>query len=935
MVFNSEQGRTGKMLRLRRGILFVFLVAQIIPAYAQKYVGNFRSFSASGKKISIQSDSSGFVFVFYKPNLVRVDFLPTLSTTFDSSVVVVQDTTMPVSYIIADSDSTLAIETSSLSILCRKFPLRIGFYSTNGQFIIGEPLSGGAAISQSERIANFSIQPNEHFYGTGERGMSLDLCGEAFDSYNEQHGGYGAPAPSTMNINIPFIISTNNYGIYFENTYEGQFDVGSSNPNVLTYTADGGELSYYFIYDSTMKNVLSDYTWLTGRAPLLPKWAYGYIQSKYGYRNVTDASQMIQRMRNDGIPCDAIILDLYWYQNMGDLSWNTSLWPNPSQITSNFLSQGFKTIVITEPYIVQSSSNFADANGNGYFADNSSYQAYILSNWWSCGCNAGLLDITNPVAQSWWWSKYYSIFSTGVSGLWTDLGEPERDYSDMLFYGGSDSRIHNIYDFLWAKTLFDGFNSSFPNKRLFNLTRSGYAGIQRFGVVTWSGDVSKTFGGLAVQLPFLLNMGMSGIAYHNSDIGGFDNGNTTAELYTRWMEFGAFCPVMRAHGYDGDNGTEPWTFGTATEDIVRKMIELRYSLLPYNYTMAHETFESGIPLARPLILEYPGDPNVYDESSAYMWGDNILVAPVVQSGEKSQTFYLPAGRWFDYWTDKIYNGGTTVSVDAPLNEVPLFIKAGSIIPMQQVMNYVDEFPADTMVLAIYPDPNAVSTFSVYEDDGKTLDYQNGASASTQFSESMGSSGNRSRMQISVGASIGSYDGKPANRVYVCEIHKVSYLPAGAEVSNLVSGENSGLGLCSSVDSLNSSASGYFYDTSAQILYVKTSADADSEYSIVIDSVDVAGVKDNSNLPSGYRLGQNFPNPFNPSTIISYDLPKASHVLLVVYDDLGRKVRTLVDQQKPAGSYQVVFDASDLPSGMYFYKITAGAFTATKKLVLVK
>lgn len=898
-------------------------------------MGNFKSFSVAGKSIEVRTDTSAFRFIFYKPNLVRVDFLPSQATTFDTSVVVIQDTTTPVSYSIADSDSTLALETCSLSIVCRKFPLRIGFYSADGQFIVGEPLSGGAAFHQSERITNFSIQPNEHFYGTGERGVSLDLRGQAFDSYNVQHGGYGAPAPSTMNVNVPFIMSTNNYGIYFENTYEGHFDVGSLNPNVLTYTADGGELSYYFIYDSAMKNVLSDYTWLTGRAPLLPKWAYGYIQSKYGYRNVTDASQMIQRMRTDSIPCDAIILDLYWYQNMGDLSWNTSSWPNPTQITSNFLSQGFKTIVITEPYIVQSSSNFADANSIGYFAINSSYQAYVLSNWWSCGCNAGLLDITNPAAQSWWWSKYNSIFSTGVSGLWTDLGEPERDYSDMKFYGGSDSKIHNIYDFLWAETLFNGFNSSFSNKRLFNLTRAGYAGIQRFGVVTWSGDVSKTFGGLAVQLPLLLNMGMSGIAYHNSDIGGFDNGNTTPELYTRWMEFGAFCPVMRAHGYDGDNGTEPWTFGASTEGIVRKMIELRYSLIPYNYTMAHETFESGLPLARPLVLEYPDDPDVYNEGVAYMWGDNILVAPIVQSGQTTQTFYLPQGRWLDYWTDKIYNGGTTINVAAPLNEVPLFIKAGSIIPMQPVMNYVDEFPADTMQLAIYPDPNVTSTFSVYEDDGKTLNYKNGASASTQFSESMSPSGNQSTMQISIGASTGSYDSKPANRVYVCEIHKVSYFPAGAKVSNVGSDQNSRLRLFSSIDSLNSSVSGYFYDTSANILYVKTSANADSEYSILIDSVGLNSIEQNSSIPSGYKLEQNFPNPFNPTTTISYELSATGYVTLKVYDLLGREVRTLVRETERPGRHEVSFDGSRLSSGIYLLQLTSGSFRQSKAMVLLK
>ncbi|MCL4510346.1 MAG: DUF5110 domain-containing protein [Bacteroidetes bacterium] len=918
-------------------ILSFFLLSSA-SASAQTYLGDFTSYSTSGKSVTVQAGSSALRFVFYKPNLVRVDFLPTLSTTFDTSLVVVQDTTQLVSYSVADSDSTFVLSTSSLRIICQKFPLRVAFYNVGDQLLLEEPILGGMSSYQSERIANFSIQPNEHFYGTGERGMSLDLRGQAFDSYNEQHGDYGSPAPPTMNVNIPFIISTNNYGLYFDDTYKGHFDIGNSNPNQITYTVYGGELSYYFIYDLSMSDVLSDYTWLTGRAPLLPKWAYGYIQSKFGYRNVTDATQMIQRMRNDSIPCDAIILDLYWFQNMGDLTWNINSWPNPSQITSNFLSQGFKTIVITEPYIVQPSINFSTADADGYLAKNSSNQSYILPNWWSCGCNAGLLDITNPAAQSWWWSKYYSIFSTGVSGLWTDLGEPERDYSDMQFYMGPDLKIHNIYDFLWAKTLFNGFSKSFPNERMFNLTRSGYAGIQRFGVVTWSGDVSKTFGGLAVQLPMLLNMGMSGMAYHNSDIGGFTgNQPTTPELYTRWMEFGAFCPVMRAHGYDGLGGTEPWAFNStnpATENIVRNIIRLRYSLLPYNYTMAHETYTSGIPLSRPLILEYPGDQNVYNESSAYMWGDDFLVAPVVQSGQAVQTFYLPQGKWINFWNDEVYTGGTSVTVQAPIDEVPLFVKAGSIIPMQPVMNYTGEFPADTIMLAIYPDPNTTSTFTLYEDDGKTLDYQSGAFAATTFEETLISTGNSNNMQISIGASVGNYNGKPSRRVYICEIHKISYQPAGVVF------QNSFLPKRSTYDSLRSNDSGYYYDGSSSILYVKISAGADSAYSISVDSV-----KQNPGNPSGCQLEQNFPNPFsatggsaqggNPSTTIRFLLSSRQKAKLTVFDTLGREVALLLDGEVDAGEHSVVFNAQNLSSGVYFYRLTAGAFQQTKAMVLIK
>ena len=855
--------------------------------------------------------------------------MPTLSTVFDSSLVVIRDTNMSPTPTVSVQDSSIAVETTSLKIIVSKFPVRLAFYDASNRLLTSEPAAGGIGYESSNRYAGFTVGSTEHFYGTGERGMSFDLRGYAFDSYNTQSGGYGSPPPFAMNVNVPFIVSSNDYGVYFEDTYKGHFQIGTSPASPLIYTAYGGELSYYFIHGNTMEDVLSNYAWLTGSAPLLPKWAYGYIQSKFGYHDEAAAQAMITHMRNDSIPCDAIILDLYWFQYMGDLSWYTQNWPNPSQITANFLSQGFKTIVITEPYIAQYSPNYAVAVDDGYLAKNTSYQSYVLSNWWSCGCNAGLLDITNHDAQSWWWSKYNAIFGTGVAALWTDLGEPERDYPDMQFSLGPDARIHNIYDFLWAKTLFDGYNVAYPNKRLFNLTRSGYAGIQRFNVVTWSGDVSKSFGGLAVQLPFLLNMGMSGIPYHNSDIGGFDAGVGTAELYTRWMEFGAFCPVMRAHGYDIDNDTEPWAFGSTTESIVRNIIRLRYSLLPYNYTMAHETYASGIPLARPLVLAYPSDQNVVNESNAYMWGDDFIVAPVVQSGQTTQSFYLPAGKWIDYLTDKVYYGGSLVTMPAPIDQVPLLVRSGSVIPTQTPHDYIDEYPADTLTLVVYPEQGTISSFDLYEDDGKTLDYQSGAYATTHIEGDWTQTGNANNFKLTIGPSVGSYDGKISFRTYLCQIHKLSYDPSEVYLGN------SNLIQYQSIDSLMGRQSGYYYNGVSGILYIKAPTNTDTSCVVTVDSVEVTGVQTKPSLPTGYLLQQNYPNPFNPNTKILFEVPSAQNVSLVIFDSVGRKVETLVHGFIEAGEHEVVFDGNGLASGVYYYRLTAGNFHQTNSMMLLK
>lgn len=809
------------------------LLLTAVRAMGQSSPKDLTSYSNKGNVITVRSGESAIRFVLYKPNIVRVEYMPAGSGKYSASQVVIRDATRPVRHRIVNADSALSIMTASLRITCHKFPVRVSFYDTTGQKLLEQVDSGSDHFSASAKTVRFRISPAEHFYGSGERGTSFDLRGLAFDSFNEQHSGYPVGGiPPTMNVNIPFLVSSNHYGVCFDDTYKGHFDIGHTRKNTLEYTTDGGELSYYFIYAPSYTGILSDYTWLTGRAPLLPRWAYGYIQSKFGYHDSAQAAQMIDRMRQDSIPCDAIALDLYWFKNMGDLSWNTSSWPDPKRMTSGFLSRGFRTIVITEPYIVDRSITFSAANENGYLAKDSSWKSYLMNHWWSCGCDAGLLDITNPAARKWWWGRYRGIFNTGVSGIWTDLGEPEKDFPAMMFHAGSDLKVHNIYNFLWAKTLFDGYNRSFPNRRFFNLTRSGYAGIQRFGVVTWSGDVAKTFGGLAVQLPILLNMGMSGIVYHNSDIGGYTGDRpTTPELYTRWLEFGAFCPVMRAHGYDGLGGTEPWAFGAATEKVARNIIKLRYSLLPYNYTMAHESYVAGVPLARPLILEYPADTNATDESSAYLWGDDFLVAPVVKSGDTTKTFYLPRGRWIDYWNDSLYTGGRTVTVAAPLGEIPLFVKSGSIIPMATPMEYTGQYTSDTIRLAVYPDFNARSVFSLYGDDGRTLDYQHGDFATTRLSMKMEGDPGSADLQLRIGASVGHYEGKPDHRTYICEIHRVSRQPVRVLFNN------SDLRVLTE-DGLGSQHSGYFYDRSARALFIKVPVNTDSSYSVTVENASI-------------------------------------------------------------------------------------------------
>jgi alpha-glucosidase (family GH31 glycosyl hydrolase) len=917
--------RASTIVQLLLGWQLVF-----VPASAQISPGAFSGYSIEGKAINIRAGTSSIRLIFYAPDVLRVDFLPAATTTFDSSLVVIRDTTENVGVTVVETDSTLELTSSALRARCGKTPVRMSYYDAGGKLLLAEPVSGGFSSIGAMRAASFAIKPDEHFYGTGERGIGLDLRGALLPSYNAALYGYPYTSPPlSMNINVPFLASTSGYALYFENTYPASFDLGNTDPGTFSYTADGGELSYVVMAAPTVREQLERYTWLTGRQPLPPRWAFGFLQSKFGYRNEAEARTMIQTMRQKQIPCDAIILDLYWYRDMGDLSWNLSAWPDPPRMMTDFLAQGIKTIAITEPYITSYSVNYVSATGNGVVAQDASGRPYTLNNWWSCyNCDAVLVDFTNPIARTWWWNLHPSFFGTQLAGVWTDLGEPERHPDDMHHSIGSAARVHNIYNLLWAKTIFDGFSQFRPDRRIFNLTRSGYAGIQRYGVIPWSGDVAKNFAGLAMQLPMMLNMGMSGLAYHNSDIGGFAGSGTTPELYVRWMQYGTFCPITRAHGAGpgvGGQDTEPWAFGTIAEDIVRQYIQLRYRLLPYIYSAAYRNFSTGLPLARPLFFDYPRDQMSYAQSTSYMWGDALLVAPVVQSGQTTRTVYLPEGTWVDYWTDRAYQGGQTVEVPAPLETLPLFVRAASIIPMQPVMSYSDERPLDTLILAVYPSPTRPAAFTLYEDDGTTLQYQRGSYAQTAMTQTMIGS----TLQLALGPTLGSYTGKPLKRTYLSDIHGIYGRPTAVRKNGRALAEQVTLA------ALHAISDGFFYDDSGRRLFIQGQTDVDSSYLFTAENIILSTRNMPGGAPSGFRLEQNYPDPFNPTTTIVFEIPRRELVDLSVFDLLGRNVATLVHETREAGSYSAQWNAADLSTGLYFCRLRAGGVALTRKMILAK
>lgn len=816
-------------------ILIALFVIGSIKIPAQTYLGDYTKHSFDGKTIIVHADTSSIRISFYSTDIVRIDYFPSPKTVVDSSFVIVQEPNSSIEYSLHESETFISIQSNGVKLQLDKYPLRLSFFDPAGKLLLTEPKSGGLAAKNDERLIRFTMFAANHFYGTGERGTALDKRGQKFVSYNTQVGGYSEPL-GTMNLNVPIVTTTCGYALYIDNTYRGVFDFGSTDSTLYSYSAEGGELSYYFIAAPTIPKQLEKYTWLTGRQPLPPRWIFGFTQSKNRYANEQETRGIVRTMREKKFPCDAIVLDLAWFKHMGDISWDETAWPNHEKMITDFLADGIKTIMITEPYIIDRSMNFSEADKNGFLAKDSNGRTQLLEKWWSCGgCNSSLLDLTNPKAQEWWWNKHPASFGKTTAGIWTDLGEPEKHPETMGHYLGSTVKVHNIFNLLWAKIIFEGFNRLKPNERVVNLTRSGFAGIQRYGVLPWSGDVARSFGGLAVQLPMMLNMGMSGIGYHNSDLGGYARNPTTPELYVRWMQFGVFSPIARAHGA-GENvkgsATEPWQFGEEAERINREYLQLRYKLLPYIYSMAFQNHTLGLPLARPLFWIDESDPQLTNESSSYMWGDAFLVSPVVTAGERKKSVYLPKGNWVNFWTDEIIQGGRVIVTPAPLHQLPLFVRSGSIIPMAPVMQYSDERSLDTVTLHIYPDETdqKENSYTLYEDDGKTLEYQKGNYSLTKFTQQILTSDTGKSLRIISTSSQGEYNGKLLRRNYLLEIHNVAKDPFTVKHNGRI---------ClvkNSMASFRAETDSYYYDSVSQKLFIQIKTQAEKGIEVFVPQI---------------------------------------------------------------------------------------------------
>jgi alpha-glucosidase len=720
------------MKKIHFAFIVVLYLASTKIAFCQSPVINVGAVTAvkiDQQKITIKTTNANAEIIIYSPSVIRVKidnkpFKPDFSYAVIGKVL---DTKVNIS----QNDEEISIVTDSLKAVIQKKPFSVSFYTIDGK-IINEDERGLTTSWIEKSVTTYKkMQDDEHFIGLGEKTGNLDRKGTGYTNWNSDVYGYSIMADPLYST-IPFYIGIHhglNYGIFLDNTYQSDFNFGASNNRFSSFGARGGEMNYYFIYHKSVAGILASYTYLTGRMPMPPKWALGYQQNRYSYYPESEVMNIAHTLREKRIPADGITLDIHYMDKYQLFTWNKDRFPDPAKMNAELNKLGFKTTVIVDPGIKVEKGAKAYENGlqkDIYikYPDGQPYTGQVWPGW----CN--FTDFTNPKGREWWRKQVKFFAESGVSGIWNDMNEistwGQKMPDNVLFNYDGDStshlKAHNVYGMQMARSSYEGALQNFK-ERPFILSRSGYAGLQRYAAL-WTGDNRAEEDHMLQGVRLLNSLGLSGVAFTGMDVGGF-TGNPTISLYTKWMELGAFIPYFRNHTGLNSKSAEPWTFGEDVLDITRSYISLRYTLLPYIYSTFYTSTQNGLPVMRSLAINYTFDKKVMDAAyqNQYEFGDAFMIAPFESTREFGK-IYFPEGFWYDLYNGEIQQGKQEKTVPLTINKLPVFVKGGSIIPMQSLVQTTAEQPSDTLAIHIYNGEKA-NSFNYYEDDGKSYNYLKG------------------------------------------------------------------------------------------------------------------------------------------------------------------------------------------------------------------
>jgi len=744
-------------------------IAAIAPALAQEPASppevEVKTVSASQPLhdgIQIQAGSATLRITALRDDIIRVRMASDSALPEDASWAVLPETRGKSIDVHATQDAaSVGFRTAMLDVRIEKDPLRLVISDLTGH-VISADAAGRPARFQLGGFSVYKQMPgDEHYFGLGDKTGSFDRRNQAYTLWNTDVGPQESVDP--LYKSIPFFLAINgarSYGIFLDNTWRTWFDFGKQSRDDVAFGSEGGPLDYYFIYGPTPKRVVESYAYLTGKPPLPPLWALGFQQSRYSYTPESQLREIATRLRTDRIPSDVVYLDIDYQDRNRPFTVNTKTFPNFPGLVSDLHKQHFHLVTITDLHIAhapnQGYAPYDSGHAGDHFVKNPDGSEFVGVVWPG---PAVFPDFTRAPTREWWGGLYQQFVNDGVAGFWNDMNEPSVfdgpgktmplntvhriEEPGFTTRTATHAEIHNVFGLENARATYEGLLKLRPDERPFVLTRATFAGGQRYGF-TWTGDNSATWNHLRLATHMVLNLGISGISYVGADLGGF-NGSPPPALLTRWVELAAFSPFCRDHATKGSLPHELWNNGLEQEAIRRRYIETRYRLLPYFYSLADEASRTGLPLMRPLFLEFP---EVFSRDfdhldTEFLLGPSLLIAPPpFAEMVDDYTVSFPTGSWYDFWTGEkaaappsapstadSAKAGTNAKFPEPrkihpaLETMPVYVRGGSILPLQPLIQNTDETPSGPLELRVYPGPNCAGT--IYLDDGHTFAYQHG------------------------------------------------------------------------------------------------------------------------------------------------------------------------------------------------------------------
>ena len=731
----------------------VFVVANIWPrtAIAQWISPNpVSKFEKQADGVLFRMQTGVLKLEFCTDSIIRVLYAPVWPLPDRKDYVVIKPQWPPVEWKVESDDKGVTLSTARVKVTVDKKEGSITYIGADGANLLTEgPKQLVPAVVNNEHTYHADdvlkiYGSEEAFYGLGQHQAGVwNYRGESVDLSQDN-----------TNISVPMFLSSKGYGIFWNNTSASRFN--NRFVHYLFLSSDVADLiDYYFFYGPEFDRIIADYREVTGAAPLYGEWAYGFWQSKNKYASQEEILSVAQKYRDLRIPIDNIVQDWFWWTRTGEFKFNEH-YPDPKAMMDKLHKEHFHLMMSIWPFFDPGSQTYEDMEKKGYFLAKTSVAAFHPK-------GAALYDAFNPAARKYYWNLVDdALFKTGADAWWMDTTEPETEgrEENILFdhhvFTGNGARYSNIYPLMTTMGVYEGQRAATDQKRVFILSRSAFAGIQRYAVTAWSGDILSDFETYKRQIPAGLNFELSGIPYWTTDIGGFVLGHPNdpryRELFVRWFQYGTFCPIFRVHGTRTPNENEVWSYGPEAESILASFDRLRYRLMPYIYSVAWRITSEGYTPMRPLVMDFRTDVKAQNIGDEYLFGPAILVSPVTEQGASSRHLYLPEAKWYDFWNGSAKQGPCDVDAPAPLSRLPLYVRAGSIVPMGPDVEYAEEKPEGPIELRVYP--GADGDFTIYEDDGNTYAYEKGARAIIPIRW------NDARRTLTIGDRKGAYDGMP-------------------------------------------------------------------------------------------------------------------------------------------------------------------------------